>query len=387
MVSSTLVSRVGSGRAERRVFIVGGGAVSAFGVGVDALLAAVFEGRSGLRSLDRLAAAKSHTEVAGEVPRDVLAAAGGAGELPFHMARLAAREALGALDARHAREGLGLVLSTTKGDISGVWGEGTGLGIPWRLAERLARALGTGSNVAAVSTACASGLSALALAARWLHAGRLERVLVVGVDALSEFVLRGFGGLLALDPGRCRPFDRRRRGLSLGEGAGAVLLSAHAAESLGVELVGWGESNDARHITAPSPDGRGLTLAAGRALERAGLDPSAVDYIHLHGTGTRYNDAAEAIALSRLFRGRTAPASGTKAQTGHTLGATGVIESLVTIEALCRSMAPGNVGLAATDVHSDLTLVGSPLPLKRARTALKVCAGFGGINVALAFQR
>lgn len=378
---------MGARRAERRVFIVGAGAISAFGVGVEALLGGVFEGRSGLRPLERLAGVRSHTKIAGEVLPDVLADAGGAVGLPFHMARLAAREALDALHIRHLRAGLGLVLSTTKGDLSGVWGgEGSGLGLPWRLAERLARELGTGSTVAAVSTACASGLSALALAARWLHAGRVERVLVVGVDALSEFILRGFSGLLALDPGRCRPFDRRRRGLSLGEGAGAILLSAHSAESLGVELVGWGESNDARHITAPSPDGRGLTLAAGRSLERAGLDPSAVDYIHLHGTGTRYNDAAEAIALARLFGGRTAPASGTKAQTGHTLGATGVIESLVTIESLRRATAPGNVGLAETDVHPDLTLVRSPRPLKRAHTALKVCAGFGGINVALVFQ-
>jgi 3-oxoacyl-(acyl-carrier-protein) synthase len=385
-----MVRRVGSrgaSRAGRQAFIGGGGAVSAFGVGAETLLEAVFAGRSGLRPLERLAGARVQTTIAGEVPADVLADAGGAAALPLHMASLAAREALAGVDARPARAGLGLVLSTTKGDISGVWGEGVGLGIPWRLAEELARALGIGGRVAAVSTACASGLSALALAARWLRAGRLERVLVVGVDALSEFILRGFGGLLALDPGRCRPFDRRRRGLSLGEGAGAILLSAHREESLGVELVGWGESNDARHITAPSPDGRGLTLAARRALERAGLDRSAVDYIQLHGTGTRYNDGAEAIALARLFGGSTAAASGSKAQTGHTLGATGVIESLVAIEALRRATAPGNVGLVETDVHPDLTLVESRRPLERARVALKVCAGFGGINVALAFRR
>ena len=142
-------------------------------------------------------------------------------------------------------------------------------------------------------------------------------MLVVGTDSLSEFILRGFSSLLALSPGPCRPFDRDRDGLSLGEAAGAILLTADKAD---VELAGWGESNDANHITGPSRDGQGLFRAASTAIARAGLQPADVDIVHAHGTGTRFNDEMESHAMTSLFSGATPPCSGTKAQTGHTLG-------------------------------------------------------------------
>jgi 3-oxoacyl-(acyl-carrier-protein) synthase len=123
-----------------------------------------------------------------------------------------------------------------------------------------------------------------------------------------------------------------------------------------------------------------------QALAVAGTAPGEVDYVHLHGTGTVFNDAMEAVALGRLFEGPTPLASGTKAQTGHTLGAAGVIESLVAIEALRRGMAPGNVGLVESDVDSRVALPRSAARLPRARVALKVAAGFGGINAAAVFR-
>jgi 3-oxoacyl-(acyl-carrier-protein) synthase len=267
--------------------------------------------------------------------------------------------------------------------LTGQGGE-RGLGSPRRLASRLQAALGLGGPVAAVSCACSSGLSAIALAARWIEGGRVEAALVVGVDVLSAFVLRGFSSLLALDPGRCRPFDAARRGLSLGEGAGALLLGH--AEDGAAWVAGWGESNDANHVTGPSRDGVGLSLAAGRALARAGLAPEEIGFIHLHGTGTRYNDASEALAMEQVFGGGTPPAVGTKANTGHTLGAAGLLESLVALGCLERGLLPANLGLEEPDVASALDLTRGPRSLEGPRAALKVCAGFGGIDTAIVLR-
>jgi 3-oxoacyl-(acyl-carrier-protein) synthase len=370
----------------RPVHIAGRGVYSPLGADRPAFLEAIFAGRSALRPLERLAGTECLTSVAAEAHGDVLAAAGRESNLPLHLGALAAREALVEAGEPERAE-LGLVLATTKGDLSGVWGAGRGLGNPGFLCDRLAAQLELSGPRVAVSCACASGLSAIALAARWIEAGELDAVLVVGTDSLSPFVLRGFSSLLALDSGPCRPFDAARKGLSLGEAAGALVFSADPRASLGLRVAGWGESNDANHITGPSRDGDGLCLAARRALERAGIQPCELAYAHLHGTGTVYNDEMEAKALVRLFGGPTAPASGTKRQTGHTLGAAGLIESLVCLEALERGLAPGNAGLEEVGVHSELDLVRAPRELGEARFALKLAAGFGGTNAALCFAR
>jgi 3-oxoacyl-[acyl-carrier-protein] synthase II len=371
----------------RAAFVAGRGAVSCFGAGRDALLDGVFAGRTGIRPLERLASASCLAAVAAEVPADVHARLAGEESFVLALALHAAREALrdARLEPLRRTDGpsLGLVLATTKADLTGGMAAGNELGSPWRLLARVAEHLGIAGRSAAVSCACASGLSALALGASWIRSGALERVLVVGADALNEFILRGFSSLLALDPGPCRPFDRTRAGLSLGEGAGAIVLSARERESLGVELVAWGASNDANHITGPCRDGSGLALAVQRALWRAGSP--RVDYVHLHGTGTEYNDAMECRALRAVFSDPPV-ASGSKAQLGHTLGAAGVLESLVAIEALRRAQAPPNVGLCELDPELGLPLVSSARPLPRASVALKLAAGFGGINSALVFS-
>jgi len=340
----------------RRIFVHSTGAVCGFGEGRDTLLEGVFAGDSALRPLQRL---RADTEVAAEVPADWADATG--------LARRALDEC-GRTDA--------MILATTKADLAGVVGEGSGHGSPALLAQRL------GAN-AAVSCACASGLTAIALAARWIRTNKADRVTVVGVDVLNDFILDGFAGLLALDEHACRPYDRTREGLSLGDGAGAIVLGAEPSD---IELAGWGESNDATHVTAPDREGKGLARAARFALERAGLQAGDVDYIHGHGTGTEFNDAMEGQALGLLYPGATPPFSSSKAQLGHTLGAAGVLESIIAIEALRRATAPPNVRLDETDLATNITLPRAPTPLARARVALKWSAGFGGINAALVFR-
>lgn len=352
-------------------FLSGQGAVSAFGAGVPALLEGVFGGGCALRAPARLAGLPDGPALLGELPP-------GLDPHPLASATLAGEEALSGWAERASTA---LILCSTKANLS----DPRAPGAPGPLAAALAARLGLGGPRAAVSTACASGLSGLALAGRWLASGRAAHALVVGVDALTPFVVRGFVGLLALDPGPCRPFDRSRRGLSLGEGAGALLLSATRPGPL--RLLGWGEANDANHVTGPRRDGDGLRLAAARALARAGLDPAALDTVHLHGTGTPYNDAAEALALRDLCGGATPPAWGSKAALGHTLGASGLLEALLLGHALLRGATGPNLRLADPDVDPALTLVRAGAPLPRATIGLKVAAGFGGIDAAVVLGR
>lgn len=375
--------------AARAVHVAGWGAVTGFGVGVDALFDGIWSGRSAIAPRRRTAGGPVPTEVAAEVPGLSEVAPS---ERALHIARLAASEALGC-DGGMSSDEVPLLLASTKGELtglscgavgSGLLAEGTGLGLPGHLARRLAEDLHAPALLGAVSCACASGVLALSLAARHIARGEWERVLVVGVDVLDGFILAGFGGLGALDPLACRPFDRERRGVSLGDGAAAVLLSAHAEESIGARLIGRGGANDACHVTGPDRVGAGVRLAAERALHQAGI--RKVDLVHLHGTGTRANDGAEALGLVDLFGGPTPPAFGTKAQTGHTLGAAGVLETCLLIEALRRGVAPRNVGLEDPDVAEHLDLVRSARALVAPfgeRIGLKVASGFGGIAAAL----
>jgi 3-oxoacyl-(acyl-carrier-protein) synthase len=359
--------------------------VTAFGASRAVLTENVWSGARAVRPRDRSAAWSVPSSVAAEVPAACHEDAAGEGGLAFSLARRAAREAL-AEAGRSDPGGIGLVLASTKGDLSGVVGEGAGDGLPARLAERLVQDLGLSGVRASVSTACASGLVALSLAARRIERGEEQHLLVVGVDALSPFIMAGFGALHALDPGPCRPFDVQRRGVSLGEAAGAILLSVHAGESVGVAIVGHGGANDASHPIHPDPRGEGLALATRRALGLAGLASGEIDLVHVHGTGTVANDATEAAGLGSVYGGRTPPAFGTKAQTGHTLGAAGVIETLIAAEALQRGVVPPNIGLLEQGVDARLDLVREARTLPRARHALKVASGFGGIQAALVLQ-
>jgi 3-oxoacyl-[acyl-carrier-protein] synthase II len=364
----------------REVFVAGRGAVTCFGAGRQALCTAVFEGRSGVQPRARLADVDCLTDVAAELPPEIVAGAEREGlPLPLVVATAAAREALA--EAEEVEGPLGLVLASTKADLSGIVGPGDGLGRPGYTLEQLGERLAVEGPRAAISCACASGLIAIAQAGRWIRAGAAEDVLVVGVDVLNDFILRGFSSLLALSKEPSRPFDRSRTGLSLGEGAGALLLSARRRRDDDVRLAGWGSSNDANHVTGPSRDGSGLALAMQRALRSADCAVDDVDYIHLHGTGTPYNDAMECRALESVFA-KPPIASGSKAQIGHTLGAAGVLESVIAVEALTLSEAPPNARLKEVDEGVRVPLEGSARELPRARVAMKVSAGFGGINAA-----
>ncbi|MCB9877040.1 MAG: hypothetical protein H6835_05495 [Planctomycetes bacterium] len=373
----------------RTVFVAGRGAVSGFGLGLCALVDAVFAGESALRERRRTAAYEAPTAVVGELPPDVLPGVA-ENDVPLRAALLAADEALEEAGQPDRRR-LGVIYATTKADMSGICGDGRGLGSPQRLALQLAAALGSELWPASVSCACASGVQGVAAAARRIAAGEWDRAIVLASDVINEFILRGFGGMGALDPERCRPFDESRRGVSLGDGAGAIVLSCAERDSIGVRVSGWAGANDACHVTGPDYEGLGVGLAARRAVAHAGLAMADVDLLHLHATGTRANDKTEAIGLGNAFTSgtaleRTPPAFGSKSQTGHTLGAAGVLESLLAIAALQRATVPANVGLTTSDCDPRLDLPTSPRALRRSKHALKVASGFGGVQGAAVYS-
>lgn len=238
-----------------------------------------------------------------------------------------------------------------------------------------------------VSTACSSSAKVFAQAARMIAAGIVDAALVGGVDTLCGSVLFGFNALQLVSSQPCRPFDRQRDGLSLGEAGGFALLE-RASQRLSLPslwLLGFGESSDAHHMSAPHPEGIGALIAMRQALQRSGLEADQVHYLNLHGTATQANDRIEAAAVAQLFP-RTLHASSTKAWTGHTLGAAGIVESVVALLALQHGLLPGTLNTQWLDLGC-----GPQVRLDNADAtidyAMNNSFGFGGNNCCLLFGR
>jgi 3-oxoacyl-[acyl-carrier-protein] synthase-1 len=229
----------------------------------------------------------------------------------------------------------------------------------------------------------------MASAARLLNMGLCDAIVSGGVDTLSAFTMAGFGALESISRTRCQPFSANRDGINIGEGAALFLMSRDEAT---VALRGWGESSDGHHISAPDPSGRGATLAIRQALQRAGVQPAEIDYINLHGTATRQNDAMESTVVDALF-GPDVAVSSTKPLTGHVLGAASAIEAglcwLAMQDANPQGMLPPQVWDRAADPDlAPLNIVAQGQALGRPlRLALSNSFAFGGANAALVFGR
>ena len=262
-------------------------------------------------------------------------------------------------------------------------------------AAAVSQALGLYGPRETVSTACSSSALAVAMGADAVRRGVVPVALAIGTDALCRLTYAGFDALQALDVEPCRPFDRDRQGLSLGEGAAALVLeSAAHARARGAcpraVVLGWAATGDAHHPTAPHPAGAGAAAALTGALAAAGVPPDAVAYVNAHGTGTKQNDAVEVEVLRRVFGRRLVrmPVSATKSQLGHCLGAAGAVEAVVTVIALGEGLLPPTVNLRHLDpAWDDLDLV--PEPGRRAALDVAVTSsyGFGGHNVSLVLGR
>ncbi|HEX4986512.1 MAG TPA: beta-ketoacyl-[acyl-carrier-protein] synthase family protein [Burkholderiales bacterium] len=244
---------------------------------------------------------------------------------------------------------------------------------------------GLGGPAVVVSTACSSSAKAFGTAARMIAAGACDAAIVGGVDSLCLTTLYGFGSLGLLSAMACRPFDAARDGISIGEGAAMVLLEKTPSQAGTVALLGIGESSDAHHMATPHPEGLGARMAMQAALHSAGLDAQAIDYVNLHGTGTRTNDAAEDLAVRAVF-GEATPCSSTKGWTGHTLGACGAIEAVVCALAVERGFMPGSANTNALDPGLSLHYL-LQTSARAPRVAMSNAFGFGGTNCSLVIGR
>jgi 3-oxoacyl-[acyl-carrier-protein] synthase I len=252
----------------------------------------------------------------------------------------------------------------------------------YSLGEFVRRYLGLAGPGFVVSSACSSTAKAFGNAARMITAGICDAAVVGGADSLCLMTLYGFHSLGLTSPGPCRPFDADRDGISIGEGAGFALIEkADRAQSGAILLLGVGESSDAYHMSTPHPEGLGARLAMQQALDSAGLKPSDIDYINLHGTATKTNDASEDKAVFEIF-GPETPCSSTKGATGHLLGAAGITEAIVSILAIESGLMPGSANTRSVDPAMKSNY------LLENRQAKVTCAltnsfGFGGSNCSL----
>jgi 3-oxoacyl-[acyl-carrier-protein] synthase I len=249
--------------------------------------------------------------------------------------------------------------------------------------------LGLQGPALTVSTACSSSAKVFAVAERWLRLQLVDAVVVAGVDALSNSLIYGFNALGLLSSAPCRPFDAERAGISLGEAAGFALLQRIDDAPSALRLRGWGEANDAHHMSSPHPQGLGAERALTDALARAGVSAREIDYMNLHGTASARNDEVEAALVARHF-GAPTHASATKGVTGHTMGAAGIVESIVCLHALQHGHCPGTAHARAGDPSLPAAFH-AVFQTRAARKDVQLAAnfsfGFGGNNSALIFDR
>jgi 3-oxoacyl-[acyl-carrier-protein] synthase II len=264
---------------------------------------------------------------------------------------------------------------------------------PQLQALTLAKALGFSGPITIIANACASGANAIGHAFELLRQGRSERVLAGGYEALCQLLFAGFDSLQALSPTRCRPFDAHRDGLGLGEGAAVLCLETldcarrRGAHILG-EIVGYGASTDAHHLTQPHPEGKAALASMTAACACAGLTPEQVGYINAHGTGTPLNDSAEAAAINRWAgaHNQNLRVSSTKSSVGHLLGAAGAVETVVCLMALRGQWLPPTSTLETPEPACNFSIVRNPTDA-RFDHALTNSFGFGGANATLILRR
>jgi 3-oxoacyl-[acyl-carrier-protein] synthase II len=401
------------GRMKRRVAVTGVGAVTPLGVGAEVLYDRWAAGECGivdgagactdfepseLLSVKEIRRMDRFSQFALVAAAEAIGQAGWDGDLPYDPLRA------------------GCILATGIGGIETVElqhdvlrergpGRMSPLGIPQQMPNAAAAAIsmkyGLRGQTFAVVSACSSGAHAIGCALRMIQYGDADAVIVGGAEAtLTPFGFGSFNSMQALSPsGISRPFDARRDGFVMGEGAGVLVLeeaSAAAARGAPVlgEVAGYGSTSDAYHLTAPEPTGAAATHAITLALGDAGVGPDEVDYINAHGTSTQLNDAAETAAVKRALgeeRARAIPISSTKSAVGHLLGAAGAVEAVATVKTLATRIIPPTLGYEVPDPDCDLDYVpGEARPLVLANghppVAVSNSFAFGGHNVALVLR-
>jgi 3-oxoacyl-[acyl-carrier-protein] synthase II len=387
-----------------RVAVVAAGVVSPLGCGVMETSSALREGRDCVTPVTAFEVDRCRCKTAGQVPDSRLREARDLSPRPERLHRVAQMMILALQEALTQSDGFPpelTVMGTTSGGMT--FGETYYRALNRKASTRHAASLianytpqkpvmdaqeafGITAPCQVIANACASGTNAIGHAFECVRSGRYQRVMAGGYDAISELVFVGFDSLQASTPELCRPFDSERTGMVLGEGAAVLFLENHdAARARGAkilaEVIGYGISTDNHHLTQPNPSGSGARQAMEGALQSAGIQPGEIDYINAHGTATPFNDAAEGKAIADLFDG--VPVSSTKGMMGHSLGAAGAIEAVISILTLQDQLLPPNINFRKGDGDLDLNIVANQAQAGHVRTVLSNSFGFGGTNASV----
>jgi 3-oxoacyl-[acyl-carrier-protein] synthase II len=395
---------------QRRIVVSGLGIVSPYGAGLKPFWSELAAGTCAIRPAALFDTEGFRSRIAAEVPPDVVTnlAVSRRRSRADRLALAAAAEALADADLEpRARRAAALIVGAVGGGMyegeEWYWEE-TRTGrpsakrgalrsiLPCSHAEALGSRLGLDGPRETVVMACASGAASIALGADLIRQGVVSTALCGGVDALTRTCFMGFNALRLLDPASCRPFDRDRRGMSIGEAAAFLVLEDGAqcgarGGRVHATLLGTGMTTDAYHVTAPHPDGEGMIRAMRAALDGARLAPSDIGYVNAHGTGTPQNDRTEAIALRRVFGDGGVLVSSTKSLVGHTMAAAGSVEAIATVLALQHGLLPPTANLATVDPEIPFDCIAREPRARAIDVALSNSFGFGGQNVSVIFGR
>ena len=285
---------------------------------------------------------------------------------------------------------VGLIVSTTKGNIdvleknNAFTNERAYLSV---LGEKIKSFFGFENEAIVLSNACVSGVLAIAVAKRYIQQGRFDHLFVVGGDLVTQFILSGFNAFQALSDKPCRPYCKTRSGINIGEVGASVLVTRdkNLLVEESVAIVGEASCNDANHISGPSRTGEGLFRSVERAMNQAKFNPENINYISAHGTATLFNDEMEAIAFNRAGLQKT-PLNSLKGYFGHTLGASGLLETIIGMHSLHQNKLFASKGFQELGVSQSLNIIARTTE-KEIKTFLKTASGFGGCNTAVIFQK
>jgi 3-oxoacyl-[acyl-carrier-protein] synthase-1 len=379
----------------RDVFIIADNIITSLGFTTTENAKSMFAGRTGimLNENDRLAQSLFYASI---VNSSLLSEKFSIFDNPDNFTRFeqiaicSIRDALIETDINFSDGRTLFILSTTKGNIDLLDNETKKKYEKervylWNTAQLIQHYFHFKNEPVVISNACISGLQAIITGARLISSGLFENIIINGTDILSEFVLSGFNSFKSLSTGPCRPFDITRDGLSLGEGSGTIVLSGKLPENNLNQaiLVGEGFStNDANHISGPSRTGEGLLRAIDKVLK---ITHASVDYISAHGTATLYNDEMESIAITRAGL-QSVPLNSYKGYWGHTLGAAGVIESIMSTYSMKNNVLFNTLGYHQSGVANPVMVV-DKLIEKEINNCLKIASGFGGCNAAVLFHK
>jgi 3-oxoacyl-[acyl-carrier-protein] synthase II len=372
-----------------KAMVVGQDLVTAWGRGVEVCWQGLLTGRPAFTPVTRFSTQVFQAHGAAQVP-GLDAAAGDSFVMQMLMPLLDGLAPALPPDTR-------ILLATTTGEVdllerhllgAAVAGDASRMD---KLLGRVRDRVGLADPGIIVSSACTSSAAAVAYGAALITSGAAESVLVVACDAVTEFIFSGFSALMALDPDGARPFDKGRKGLTIGEAAGYVHLMSEARavregrRAFG-EVAGWGLSGDANHMTGPARDGAGLVAAIGQAFRKAGVAPGDIGSVSAHGTGTVYNDSMEMKAFGQVFGAAPVPVYSVKGSIGHTMGAAGLVEMILALKSLDAGLIPPSAHLTEVDPEADGWVSGKAVLAPGMRTVLSTNSGFGGVNSALVLK-